>query len=192
MKWFSALLVCGICVTAAVVIAQADEGSRILFIAQDEQGKVWANVSLTRQRLNEPYLPMVIGVQNFGKKDIHLNRETFWLSDLDGLVYTMPSVGEWRKNYKRAAIDRRMLTTGGIPWEVWYRTRKLGETNFFPDLHASRGNTTQDSVYLRKGYGMVDLMYFERPRGLEIGRPFFLSIHPERWENAIRIRLVIG
>ncbi len=44
-----------------------------------------------------------------------------------------------------------------------------------------------DSVYLRRGHGMVDLMYFERPREiLEIGTPFFLTIHPERWEIPIR------
>lgn len=192
MKWFSALLASVIVVTAVVVIAQVGEASRILFIAEDEQGKVWVNVSLTRQRLDEAYLPMVIGVQNLQKKDIHLDRESFSLTDLDGLIYGVPTVGEWRKNYKRAVIDRRMLTTGGIPWEVWYRTGKLGQTNFFPDLHAQRGNTTMDSVYLRRGHGMVDLLYFERPRGLEVGKPFFITIHPQRWEVPISLRLVLG
>lgn len=192
MRWFGVVLLTAMCLAAVGVIAQEGDASRILFIAEDEQGKVWANLSLTRQRTQEPYLPMVISVQNFAKKDIHLNRETFWLSDLEGLIYTMPSVGEWRKDYKRAVFDRRMLTTGGIPWEVWHRTGRLGQTNFFPDLNSRRGNTTRDSVYLRKNYGMVDLMYFERPRSLEIGKPFFLTIHPEHWEVPIRLRLVIG
>jgi hypothetical protein len=38
---------------------------------------------------------------------------------------------------------------------------------------------------------MVNLLYFERPRNLQAGRPFFLAVHPEGWEIPIRIRLVI-
>ncbi len=192
MKWFSAILLIAMCVTAVAVIAQESGAPRVLYIAEDEQGKVWANLTLTRQRTEEPYLPIVIGVQNLGKKDINLNRDTFWLDDFDGLIYTMPTVSEWRKNYGRIVIDRRMMTTGGIPWEVWYRTGKFGQTNFFPDLNSRRGNTTRDSVFLRRGHGMVDLLYFERPRNFEMGKPFFLNVQPKRWEVPIRMRLIVG
>jgi hypothetical protein len=35
----------------------------------------------------------------------------------------------------------------------------------------------------------VDLMYFERLRMNQIGRPFLLTVQPEGWEVPIRIRL---
>jgi hypothetical protein len=173
------------------VLAEEEDAGRILFIAEDAQGKVWANLSLTGQRDTEPYIPMVVGVQNLSSAKLKLNRESFWLSDLDDVLYAMPSVKEWRKNYGRASMDRRLLSTGGIPWEVWARSGRFGSTNFFPDLRASRGSTTRDVVTLRQGYGMADLLYFERPRTLERGRPFFLAVQGEGWEVPIRLRLTL-
>ena len=125
--------------------------------------------------------------------DMEVDGRIFRGMDLQGcLMFNVPVPAELLRSVpKRIVIDRRMLSTGGIPWEVWYRTGKLGETNFFPDLRSRRGNTTRDSVYLRKGHGMVDLLYFERPRNFEYGRPFFLTIHPKRWELPIRLRLVV-
>lgn len=190
----SALLVAAVCTAAGMMFAQesGDEAGKILFIAEDAQGKVWANLSLTGQRGEEPYLPMVIGVQNTSSVKLKLTRESFWLSDLEGRIYSVPTVREWRKNYGHASLDRRLLTTGGIPWEVWARSGRFGSTNFFPDLRASRGSTTRDVVTLRRGFGMADLMYFERPRTFEPGKPFFLAVQGEGWEAPIRLRLIIS
>lgn len=180
-------------VAAAVTFAQDEsDKQRILYIAENDEGKVWANLSLTQARQDEAYLPMVIGVQNKSQDVVKLDRSSFYLSDLDGVIYPMPSVSHWRRNYKRIVIDRRMMTTGGIPWEVWWRSRKFSPTNFFPDLRATRGNTTQDRVSLRTGYGMVDLMYFDQLRAPAIGRPFFLTIQAEGWEKPITLRLVLS
>ena len=182
----------GLLAVVAVVAQEGDEPGRILFIAENDQGTVWANLSLTGQRNAEPYLPMVIGVQNQSSAKLKLTRESFWLSDLEGVIYTVPSVKEWRNNYDHASLDRRLLTTGGIPWEVWARSGRFASTNFFPDLRASRGATTRDVVTLRRGFGMADLLYFERPRTLEPGRPFFLAVQGEGWEEPIRLRLYIS
>jgi hypothetical protein len=153
---------------------------------------VWVNLSLAMQNQDDAYLPAVVGVQNKSHNEIKLTRESFWLEDLDDVVYTMPTVKEWRKNYKRIVIDRRLMSTGGIPWEVWWRSGRFAPSNFFPDLRSTRGNTTRDSIVLRNGYGMVDLLYFERLRMNQIGRPFLLVVHPKGWEIPIRIRLYLS
>lgn len=179
-----------------VVLAAAGQeekdGPRVVFAASDDQGTVWANLSLALQNRSDAFLPMVIGVQNSSNREIKLTRESFYLSDLDGVVYSMPTVKQWRKSYKRIVIDRRLLSTGGIPWEVWYRSGRLARSNFFPDLRGSRGNTTTSSVILRNGYGMVDLMYFEQIHQKQIGRPFILTVQPKGWEKPIRLRLLLS
>jgi hypothetical protein len=174
------------------VVAAQESEQKVLHIAENDFGKVWANITLTIQRGAEPYLPMVIAVQNKSSKNVTVSRESIWLTDLEGIVYVMPTVKELRKNYNKVGIDYRMISYGGIPWEGWYRNRRLAQSNFFPNLQASRGNTTIDHITLRKGHAMVDLLYFERPRGLAFNRPFFLDVHPKGWEIPIRLRLVLS
>jgi hypothetical protein len=168
------------------------EPQRVLFIAENDDGTVWANITLTLQRTSEPYLPMVVAVENLSKNIVNLDRQSFWLTDLDNIIYFMPSVKEVRKNYEKIVMDYRMVSYAGIPWENWRWTNRLEITNFFPDLRSTRGNTVQDRVTLRHRHGMVNLLYFERPRNLQHGRPFFLNVMAEGWEAPIRIRLIIA
>ena len=177
------------------MLAAEEEPQRFLFIAENENGKVWANLTLTMQRTAEPYLPMVVAVENHSKDPITLDRDSFFLSDLDDIVYVMPPIKEIRKNYDKMVMDYRAVSYSGIPWENWSVTRRLEMSNFFPDMRASRGNTVLDRVTLRHRHAMVNLLYFERPRNLELGRPFFLIVHPKKgkgWEIPIRMRIVIS
>ena len=182
---------CVICLAAGGVPAQETEPVQILFIAENEVGKVWVNTSLTLQRTSEPYLPMVVAIQNLQQKNADLDRTSIWLADLDGVIYVMPTVKEFRKNYKKSNIDYRMVSYGGIPWEGWRWNRRLEPANFFPDLRASSGNTTRDRITLRKRHAIVNLLYFERPRNLQPGKPFFLVVRAEGWEGPIRLRIVL-
>ena len=104
----------------------------------------------------------------------------------------MPEVKEFRKNYKKSNIDYRMVSYAGIPWEGWRWNRRLEPANFFPDLRASSGNTTRDRITLRKRHAIVNLLYFERPRNLQPGKPFFFVVHAEGWEKPIRLRVVLS
>jgi hypothetical protein len=179
--------------TVGVTFAQEErEPQRVLFIAESDTGKVWANLTLTLQRTAEPYLPMVVAVENLHKKSITIDRGSFWLSDLDDILYFMPSVKEVRKNYDKIVMDYRMVSYAGIPWENWRWTDRLERANFFPDLRSTWGATVRDHVTLRHRHAMVNLLYFERPRNLQSGRPFFLNVHPKGWEIPIRIRFVIS
>jgi hypothetical protein len=171
---------------------EEQEPQRFLFIAENDAGKVWANLTLTLQRMAEPYLPMVVAVENMQKKSITITRESFWLADLEDIVYFLPTVKEARKNYDKTVMDYRMISYAGIPWETWRWTNRLESANFFPDLRATRGNTVRDHLTLRHRHAMVNLLYFERPRDLQRGRPFFLVVHPKGWEIPIRIRILIS
>jgi hypothetical protein len=183
---------CIVGLAVVAVWAQEAEPLQILFIAENELGKVWVNTSLTLQRTSEPYLPMVVAVQNLQQKNADLDRSSIWLADLEGIIYVMPTVKEFRKNYKKSNIDYRMVSYSGIPWEGWRWNRRLEPANFFPDLRATRGNTTRDRITLRKKHAIVNLLYFERPRNLQPDRPFFLVVHAEGWEAPIRLRLVLS
>jgi hypothetical protein len=178
-------------VVGGAAIAQ-DVVGRVLFIAEDDNGKVWANLSLTGQRMDEPYVPMVVAVENKLQKPATVDRDSFWLEDLEGIVYVLPTVKEQRKNYKKTVMDYRTVSYAGIPWESWQYNRRLETTNFFPNLQSNRGNVVRDKATLRQRHAMVNLMYFERPRNLELGKPFFLVVRPEGWETPIRLRLVIS
>jgi len=184
--------ICVVGLAFGVVCAQENEPLQILFIAENDVGKVWVNTSLTLQRTAEPYLPMVVAVENLSEEHATLDRSSIWLSDLEGVIYVMPRVKEFRKNYKKSNIDYRMVSYGGIPWEGWRWNRKLEPANFFPDLRAARGNTTRDRITLRKRHAIVNLLYFERPRNLQLDKPFFLVVHPEGWEAPIRLRIILS
>jgi hypothetical protein len=179
-------------VVSRVVAQDEREPQRVLFIAENDAGKVWANLTLTIQRTGEPYLPIVVAVENYSEKSVTLGRGSFWLNDLDDIIYVLPTIKEIRKNYEKSVMDSRMVSYAGIPWEGWRWNRRLESSNFFPDLRSTRGNTVMDRVTLRQRHAMVDLLYFERPRNMEIGKPFFLNVHPKGWEVPIRIRLVIS
>ena len=188
------LVILGIAVLAAALSVGQDNQNetRVLFIANDDQGTVWANLGLALQNRSDGYLPMVVAVQNNSPNEIKLTRESFYLTDMDDVVYSMPTVKQWRKGYKRIVIDRRLMSTGGIPWEVWYQSGRLARSNFFPDLSGRRGNTTISTINLRTGYGMVDLLYFEQLRAQPADRPFILSVQPEGWEIPINLRLYLN
>ena len=184
---------CAVGVAVASVLAQEPSPTQILFIAENDFGKVWANTSLTIQRRTEAYLPIVVAVENKGTKPVTLDRSSFWLTDLDEIVYVMPTVKEQRKNYDKIVMDYRMISYAGIPWEGWRWNRRLELANFFPNLQARAGNTIMDRVTLRNRHAMVDLLYFERPRDMDLNRPFFLEIHAKKgWEIPIRLRIVLN
>jgi hypothetical protein len=175
----------------AAGLALADDG-RVVFSERSEVGQLWANLSVTYQRLGEPYLPIVIGVQNLGGETLRLDRASFSLIGPDGRQFPMADLKELRKSYDKATIDRRIATANGIPVDLWTRERRLRESNFFPNIGQSRRTTVIDRVTLARSDGMVDLIYFETPTGLTLGAPFLLEVRPEGWAVPLRLRLVLG
>ncbi len=181
--------------TLALLLAAAlglSQGRQLVFSEKSGNGQLWANLSLTYLRVDEPYLPMVVGVQNKSKRKAVISRESFRLVGPDGTRYPLAELREVRGEYDKFSADHRMASAAGIPVDVWYRQRHLRETNFFPDIRLSRRPTVIEYATLSRGDGMADLLYFVSPRGLAPGKPFLLEVFPEGWETPLRLRLVLG
>lgn len=184
------------CAFLAVVLignlAAAQEPAPELVVnGENAFGQVWVNLSLTTLRLEEAYVPMVIAVYNQAKDEATVTRESFRLVGTDGQAAAVPGVKQLRTGYDKLNIDLRMISTAGIPLGTWLRRSRLVPSNFFPSMISSRGGTTIDHVTMPSLYGMVDLLYFERPRGLALGQPVVLEVKPEGWEEPIRLRIQV-
>jgi len=160
--------------------------------AENQFGQVWVNLTVTGLRLGEPYVPMVVAVYNRSGDEATLGRSSFRLYGKDGRVVTVAGVKELRKAYDKVNMDHRIANSVGIPVGSWRRRRAVAESNFFPSMTSTRGGTTIDRVSLPPHYGMIDLLYFECPRGLALGELVVLEVAPEGWEEPVRLRLRIA
>jgi hypothetical protein len=181
-------LVCLLLVGAGCALA-AEEQDPLVVNGENAFGQVWVNLSLTGVRLNEPYVPMVIAVYNRAKRQATLTRDSFRLIGADGRDVRVPGVKELRQAYDKLTMDRRMMSTAGIPVGTWLRRDRMAPSNFFPGMGSAGGGTTIDHVAMPPLYGMIDLIYFERPKGLALGQPVILEVKPEGWEEPIRLRI---
>jgi len=176
---------------AAGAAPAADRPGRIVFQAESALGEVWANVGLTRQRLDQDYVPMVVLVANRSREPVIVDRDAIRLVGPDGGRYPMPTLHELRKGYSKTGLDGRAVSGAGIPYEVWQQNRRLIESNFFPNLSTDRRGIVVDEVTLPTGAAMIDLLYFAKPRGLAPGQPFMLEVQPIGWEAPIRLGIVL-
>jgi hypothetical protein len=172
-----------------LVITAVGQEPQVLFMEKGQFGELWANVTLTSLRMDEPYIPMVIAVQNSANEPVTIDRAAIRMIGPEGTRYPVADLKEVRKGYEKGRLDYRMFNAAGIPYNVWYRQRRLRESNFFPDM--SSGRTVIDRVVLRRNDALVDLVYFKRPPGFAVGRPFILEAHPEGWEVPTRLGIRI-
>jgi hypothetical protein len=167
--------------------AAGDRPGRLVFTTANDSGEVWANIGLTRQRLDEDYIPMVVLVANRSREPVIVDRDAIRLIGADGKRYPMPTLNELRKGYGKTGLDGRAVSGAGIPYEVWQQNRRLIESNFFPNLSTDRRAIVVDEVTLPSGTAMIDLLYFAKPPGLAPGRPAILEVQPIGWDAPIRL-----
>jgi len=175
-------------ITLIVPLTAFAQDAPLLVAGENEMGAVWANISLAVLRIDEPFLPMVIAVQNRSDEVVRIDRQAMWLIGPTRERFPMAELKEIRDGYKKMRLDSRIATSAGIPVDVWYRQRRLRESNFFPDI-GTRGGTVIDRVTLRRQDALVDIVYFHRPRGLTLDTPFILEVSPEGWEVPLRMLL---
>lgn len=168
----------------------ADRPGQIVFKAESALGEVWANVGLTRQRLDQDYVPIVVLVANRSREPVIVDRDAIRLIGADGRRSPMPTLQELRKGYGKTGLDGRAVSGAGIPYEVWQQNRRLIESNFFPNLSTDRRGIVIDEVTLPFGYAMIDLLYFAKPSGLAPGQPVILEVQPVGWDVPIRLGIV--
>jgi len=180
-------------VAAPAVLASQDEAPRrLVFSGGNELGELWVNTSLTRQRLDEDYIPMVVAIVNRSRETVTVDRDAVRLIGPDGSRYPMPTVKELREGYGRSSLDARMVSGAGIPYEVWQRERHLMDSNFFPFLMSGRRAIVIDEVNLAPGYAMIDILYFAKPDRLQLGEPLLLEVRAVGWAAPVRLGIVLN
>ncbi len=194
MPWKSStkLFLCGVLIISAVVsgslLAADGKPPVMVFTNGGPQGKVWVNVDLTRQRLNQPYVPMIVAILNSAAKPILLDRSSLHLIEPDGRKIPMATIQEIRKNYKKLNFDWRTLNAQGMPFGTRLSPEYYVQSRFFPSM-ADGGSIKVDRLQVPPSYWTVDLFYFERPSGLAEGRPVVLEAAPKGWEKPILVTI---
>ncbi|MEE4272216.1 MAG: hypothetical protein V2I67_11105 [Thermoanaerobaculales bacterium] len=193
MRPFVAILGAAILFSALTPALSAQENAppKVLFEGENVEGEVWANVSLTRQRFKEDYLPMVVMVVNRADRPVELDRDSFRLIGPDGRRYPMPTLKELRKGYRQLGRDARAVSGTGIPWEVWARDRRLVQSNFFPNLMDSRRALVIDEITLANGYAIIDILYFAKPQGFTAGGALILEVQAVGWSAPVHLGMVL-
>jgi hypothetical protein len=175
-------------VTTVPIAAVAAEPSPAVFKAASSEGRVWAGVDLTRQRLTEPYVPLVVVLYNDAKSSVVVRRNDLRLIGADGKAYPVATIPELRAAYTKQNFDTTMLRMYGMPFGTWLQPDRLIPSNFFP-LVAHRGHVRIDHVEVPPLFWTVDLFYFKRPPGLAEGQEVQLEVQPEGWKEPVRVPL---
>lgn len=187
-----AMLFAGVLIVSALVsgsLVAADGKPPVMVFTNDgPQGKIWVNVDLTRQRLDQPYVPMIVAILNNAAKPIMLDRSSFHLIGPDGRKAPMATIQEIRKNYKKLNFDWRTFNAQGMPFGTRLSPEYYVQSRFFPSM-TDGGSIKVDRLQIPPSYWTVDLLYFERPSGLAEGRPVVLEAAPRGWEKPILVTI---
>jgi hypothetical protein len=168
-------------------MARATGSDQRVFHATNQFGEVWIHVDLTRQRLDEPFVPIAVAVRNTAGSPITLTRSSFTALGRDGVLYGVPEVSTLRATYRKGTFDREVLRLDGIPFGTKLTRPQVRPSNFFPSL--ARGEVARDHVVLPDRGWTADLIYFPRPVGLAEGQQVQISVQPEGWEAPVTTRI---
>ncbi len=171
-----------VAVAAPVLARSTDSGQRV-FHASNQFGEVWIHVDLTRQRLDEAFVPIAVAVRNTSGNPITLTRSSFTVLGRDGVLYGVPEVSTLRATYRKDTYDRQVLRLDGIPFGTKLSQSQIRPSNFFPSL--ARGEVARDHVVLPDRGWTADLLYFPQPVGLAQGQEVQISIQPDGWEAPV-------
>ncbi len=189
------LLNMAVAIAALVVLsslpAAADESQPTVFNAKGPNGsQVWVSIDLTRQRLTEQYVPLVVAVRNGEKGVATLNRSSFTLTGSDGRGEPMPDLQTLRANYQKDLFDLTAVRLYGFPFGTLLDLGHVQPSEFFPVPGAGSG-VRLDTVALLPFNWTVDILYFKRPAGMAEGQVMTLKVAPKGWETPIILHFAV-
>jgi hypothetical protein len=127
---------------------------------------VVVDTELASRRVNENYFPLGIKVANKRLSGFVVSRETLFLVDESGNIYSMPDILKLQKEYKQLAPDHKFKSQTGILGDTLltsFSYFQKNESNFFPQTQGAA--RVIDTVYLRTNGYMEDMIYFPTPPG---------------------------
>ena len=189
------LLIMPVAIAALVALsslpAAADESQPTVFNAKGPNGsQVWVSIDLTRQRLTEQYVPLVVAVRNGEKGVATLNRSSFTLTGSDGRSEPMADLQTLRANYQKDLFDLTAVRLYGFPFGTLLDLGHVQPSEFFPVPGAGIG-VRLDTVALLPFNWTVDILYFKRPAGMAEGQEMTLKVAPKGWETPIILHFAV-
>jgi len=191
---FRKLMVISMAVAAVTVLGSARaaaDSQPTVFTAKGPDGaQVWVSTDLTRQRLTESYVPIVVAVRAGQGNLATLTRSTFTLIGSDGRGEPMADLETLRANYQKDLFDLTAVRLYGFPFGTLLDVGHVQPSEFFPVPGAGTG-VRWDTVVLRPFDWTVDILYFKRPAGMAEGQEMTLKIAPKEWETPISVHFVV-
>lgn len=187
-------LIGALVLTAAMVApawagsSNSDPGEATIFTQKADQGDVWVNAYLARHRLDDSYLPLVVGVRNDAQKPVDLKISSYTLILPDGTRVPAADIGALRKGYDKLEFDHRWLGEMDV-------TRALGTwgvhyvpSRFYPPL-TFRSGVQIPIVEVPPQYWSADVIYFKRPANLKAGDTVTLEVQADGWSQPVAVSI---
>ncbi|MCZ6777637.1 MAG: hypothetical protein O7F16_01605, partial [Acidobacteria bacterium] len=130
-----------------------EEGSQVL---------ITVGTNATRQRPEEPYFPIEIGIANKQHRDvIRVTREMFTMQVADGEEIHVATAPEIISGYKPVNADRLLFNSRQWTGMYFDRYRPV-PSRFYPNSQR-RSGLVQEMVELGSGTFFQDILYFKNP-----------------------------
>ena len=169
----SALL--GVLVLAATVFAQTIDLGQNVFMSNQGQIVLTIDAALAVRKLDRPYVMFVAFMVVTGGQSVVVDRNDVTMT-YNGQEYQMPSLKEWRSDYKGAQGDLALYNRLGKATLALSRLNQYEfpyDQDFFPIL--GRGPLPTDQGSAAGMVGFRTKLYFKNP-GFKLGDQIVISV----------------
>ncbi len=171
----SSLLLLGVLALAATVSAQTTELGQHVFASSQGEIVLTIDAALAVRRLDSPYVMFMAFMVTTGPKNISVERDDVTMT-YNGQEYKMPSLKEWRGQYKGALGDMTLYGRLGKETIVLSHLANYqfpSDQDFFPVL--GRGPLPTDRGSMAGQVGFRTKLYFKNP-GFKPGDQITISV----------------
>jgi len=184
-KVLVALVVASLASAGVTLAGQSDK----VFTVKTEDAWVYVNVELARKRMQEGYIPLVVGVMNNAKNNVNLTRESFKLIGPAGQEIPAATVKEIREGYPKLDSDYRWLQQVTPMRILGVRGVQAIPSHFYPGLYEG-SSVVINTVQLSQRFFTADILYFKKPEGFTTGNLVF-EVQAKGWEKPVRVSIHI-
>jgi len=162
-----------------------EEGDLVTFIVDQRA---------TRERENEPFIPLEIAVGNRGLDQLSLTRESFTLVDEQGNRYPCVGPKDLLAGYHLLDFDRKLSEVPSLIANK-FANFTYYQSSFSPTLSTPTGINTisvvRDAITLpRFGY-TTDFIYFPHPATGVMGKKFELFLEAPELADPVFVKFLI-
>ena len=171
----SSLLLLGVLALAATVSAQTTELGQNVFTSSQGEIVLTIDAALAVRRLDSPYVMFMAFMVTHGPKNISVDRDDVTMT-YNGQEYKMPSLKEWRTQYKSGLGDMTLYGRLGKETLVLSQLANYqfpSDQDFFPVL--GRGPLPIDRGSMASQVGFRTKLYFKNP-GFKAGDQITISV----------------